>query len=214
MARRTTDDLRGDLEKQMKLLKLSCDSFDSGNEEEALRIAATLRLLLHDTGKSHSLLSQLGVKDNMQFVDSALPLDPQAVVKDGRHIMVLHGLPGLVAITPTNTGWRYVAPLGVREYAKGDVSFQEWWETPCVPGPDKRYTRKQLILQMANKEGGVHIDAKINEAYRALQESSIGTVQANGIVGYTNSVVDASMRQIAWELQQTTTKAEAELAAP
>jgi hypothetical protein len=40
-----------------------------------------LRVLLHDTSTSHSLLSQLGVKDTLRFVDTRRePLTPPGAI--------------------------------------------------------------------------------------------------------------------------------------
>jgi hypothetical protein len=47
-------------------------SADCGGE----RLAVSLRVLLHDTNTSHSLLGQLG-KKNIKFVDAALDFDPK-----------------------------------------------------------------------------------------------------------------------------------------
>jgi hypothetical protein len=50
------------LKQQMRFLKTSCDIFDQGNTEEAIRLSTTIRILVHDTNKSNSLLNQLNKK--------------------------------------------------------------------------------------------------------------------------------------------------------
>lgn len=209
--KRSQEDLLSVLKKQAGFLESSCKNFDSGTEDEALRIAAVLRILLHDTGMSHSLLFQLGLKDKLQFIDSLLPIDPQPVGrKNGVTTFVVQGLPGLIGITfvtkGVTKGGKFVAPLSVREGAKGQIPFSIWWENECIPGHDsKRYSRKQLILTMANKEGGSHVDTEIDNAYKQFAKSSLGfTFKVGGLeTGSVNSAADVSVRQIAWEVLET-----------
>lgn len=52
-------DLQGDLRTQLKFIMNSCQAFDRGEVSEALRISVALRVILHNTQKSKSLLSHL-----------------------------------------------------------------------------------------------------------------------------------------------------------
>lgn len=58
--RQTDPELMNHLYEQMAFLKRSAEHYDAGEFSEAKRLAATLRVLLHDTDRSVSLLSQLG----------------------------------------------------------------------------------------------------------------------------------------------------------
>lgn len=199
--KRGQTELEEDLQKQIRFLESSCSLYDAGDEGEALRIATTLRVLVHDTGKSHSLLGLLKLKSTMKFLDSGAPIDP-IPAKEGGGLMVMHGLPGLVGIRCSIKGGQFIPVLSIRDHTPGYVSFKEWWENPCIPGHNKnRYMRKQLVLQMANKEGGAHIDKEIDEAYRQYTKSPLGmSFKVYGVeVGFINSAADASMRQIGWE---------------
>lgn len=202
--KRTQDQLKEALSQQIQFLNTSCQAFDNGNESEALRIAGVLRTLLHDTDSSKSLLGQLGIKDKIQFIDSADPIDPTPTDRqhDGRTIFVMSGMPGLFAIRPTMNGTRLVAPLSLKPNAKGSASFESWWMVGCIPGENNaRHSREWLIKQMANKEGGAHVDPEINKGYAELRTTGMGmTVSSNGIDGFINSPADVSVRQIAWEL--------------
>jgi hypothetical protein len=51
--------LLANLAESIDFLNLSASSFDNGYEAEAKRLAVTLRVLLHDTAQSHSLLGLL-----------------------------------------------------------------------------------------------------------------------------------------------------------
>ena len=66
----SSDDLWENLNLQARYLKESSSSFDGGFEGEAQRLAVTVRVLVHDTSASHSLLKLLEIKDNIQFHDT------------------------------------------------------------------------------------------------------------------------------------------------
>lgn len=206
--KRDQDELINILKEQIGFLETSCSAFDSGNESEAKRIAIIIRVLVHDTDKSTSLLAQLGYKNKLKFLDSSLPIDPQLVDPKKREY-VCHGLPGLVGIKVASMQAKFIAPFSRRPGAKGSVSFSEWWEKKCIPGDDeRRYSRKELVLWMANKEGGAHVDKDIDTAYRKLSSSSLGMSFSVGGVnkGFSNSSADASVRQIGWEILETLKK--------
>lgn len=60
-----TTQSRADLEEHLKahlgFIKKSAALYDTGDTEEAKRIAVSVRVLLHDTQQSRSLLGQLGL---------------------------------------------------------------------------------------------------------------------------------------------------------
>ena len=60
--RRTTEELCHLFAEQLSLIGSSAYMFDRGNRAEAARIATALRVLFHDTPKSHSVVGQLGIK--------------------------------------------------------------------------------------------------------------------------------------------------------
>jgi hypothetical protein len=68
-------DLEYDLAEQLRFLASSGRAFDQGELSESKRIALVIRVLVHDTGASHSLLAQLGIKDTLAWADSAPVID-------------------------------------------------------------------------------------------------------------------------------------------
>src|SRR3954453_8408028 len=80
------DELVQHLDEQLGFLRSSAQAYDAGDTAEAKRLAVAVRILLHDTNSSHSLLGLLGVKDSLRFVDTAgeLPaLPPDRVLPNG-----------------------------------------------------------------------------------------------------------------------------------
>ena len=225
--------LQDHLERQIRYLRRSCALVDAGHEDEAQRIAVTLRVLLHDTRKSKSLLSQLGVKSTCQFVDAGLYRDElnnalEDWVKQnqpGKAVCVMLGEPGLVVEGINAAGQpAWIAPLATprlppQHPAASTIGiskpFEPWWTKPIVETSEMRYfSRERLILIMANEDGGAHVDPELDEEYEALTVDNLGMHLEIGhdlqhklldgdIPAINGNVAAASVRQIAFEVLQT-----------
>jgi hypothetical protein len=66
-------DFSAQLGRQIGFLERSCLAYGSGHQEEALRIAVSLRVLFHDTQSSVSLLTHLGVKASARVLSTFEP---------------------------------------------------------------------------------------------------------------------------------------------
>ena len=73
----TNEDLRNHLCEQVQFLAASAAAFDNGHEGEAKRLATTIRVLVHDTKSSRSLLRQLNMKHTIRTQNTAHPIDPR-----------------------------------------------------------------------------------------------------------------------------------------
>ena len=76
---RSGEELAELLEEQILFLKSSCESFDAGFEGEIKRLAVSVRVLVHDTGKSTSLMNLNNCK-TIGFFDTALPYDDNNLI--------------------------------------------------------------------------------------------------------------------------------------
>jgi len=226
----TKDDLIQHLKEQLYFLDSSLSNFSKhadivkyenkalGNafhtklrtEVEAKRLALIIRILLHDTSSSKSLLNHLGIKDQIKYYNTASP-------NDGRlHSMT--GMSGVRGSDPTqyfglvakvNTGNSLIAvPLfkqHLKEWYDGykRLSFVDWWSKEkimAVGGFD--HTREDLVLNVANKDGGAHInkDGTLPEEYHTSKSSDL-SLNIDGIqTSFERNVVYASIAQIAWEV--------------
>jgi hypothetical protein len=154
------EELQQHLKDTIQALELSSRSFDGGFEGEANRLAAAIRVLVHDTGSSKSLLGQLGQK-SIKFYETSIPRNP-------RNIMTYSGL---TAIELTSEGAKYVAVLDMLppESPPRWVSFDEWWNRVIfVDQKGSETSRKDLILAVANKDGGAHLDPVLHGKYADL----------------------------------------------
>jgi hypothetical protein len=228
----TLDDNLG---RQIRYLERSCAIFDAGHEDEAQRIALTLRVLLHDTGHSTSLLKQLGTKDSLQFVDTALYRNELDNAYDA---WVNQTQPGCVvaAKTPGEAGLvvqglnpagqpAWVAPLHtprlppLHPAAASTIGvtkpFDQWWTSRAVEtGEFDYFSRKDLVIIMANEDGGGHVDPELDTGYEALTVDNLGAhleigsdltdkTMGGEIPPLNGNVAAASIRQIAFEVLKT-----------
>lgn len=192
----TKEELLGYLQEQIGFLISSTNSYDSGFEGEAKRLAVVIRVLVHDTSKSTSLLTWLHAKD-IGFYDSGVDYEPEHSISHS----------GLAIMEFSPSGARYCAPLDdlPPESSKDKkVSFDEWWNKVVYADDEQNIlTRKHLVLNVANKEGGAHIDPKLDEAYANLSRfnSPAWKFIRNGVPeDFKNSPVLANIRQIAHEV--------------
>jgi hypothetical protein len=197
----TPADLMKHLEEQLAFIRASCASFDAGSPTEAKRIALQLRIMLHDTETSSSLLGQLGLK-KILFLDTASDWDP-------RDLMSHHGL---VAIqTTTGVGASY-SPKFVAGFHRTPTlaTFDDWWaKTVIVDSKKNRFSRRDIILSVVNKDGGAHIDPELEDPYAQLTRfNSVGwVVNIDGTERDLPGVELASIRQIAWEFLESLKRA-------
>ena len=156
--------LRFRLTQQLRFLDLSCQAYDAGYLDEAIRIAAVLRVLFHTTSKSASLLDQLG-QTAIELLSTCTigPLpEPPPGMKQVRLSF------GLAPIEFGPEGIAYVPPLG-EAHKKRFVPLIEWWrEVVFCLIPETTVTRRDVVLGAANKEGGAHVDPTLTPKYEAL----------------------------------------------
>lgn len=185
----SADHLRDKLAEQIGFLKRSCDMYDDGHEDEAKRIAVSLRILLHNSMNSHSLLHQLD-ELNRNFHDSALENETGMLTYSG-----------LVFLHLGTLGPRYVAMLDdVPSYETRP--FDDWWNRPILVDQNKsEISRRSLVLTCANQDGGAHVDHSLDANYHALtRENSLGWTKGNGQqFAPMDDPAPAAIRQIAHE---------------
>ena len=200
---RQLPDLQRKLRDQVDLLAALGALFDTGRRVAALPLAVSIRVLVHDTAKSHSLLEQLGMQATLRFPDTAEHVDP-------RNLLPTSGL--LMMRMTAGVGADWVPPLDDLSppRIRPPVPFYQWWTTPVVKDrDDNQWSRRDLVLHLANKEGGAHVDPGApDEALRALEEdNSLGWTFTDPIVGegvpMLNGPIPPSVRQISYELHAT-----------
>ena len=193
--KQTREELISHLKENLGFLKASAASFDSGSLGEAKRLAVSIRVLLHDTKQSKSLFRLLKLKEGFNFLDTAHDYNPA-------NLMSHHGLVGLRVISE---GSSYIAFLGDGPNTESfkNLPFSQWWDKIVISDSKKnQFTRSELILALANKDGGAHVDPNLDESYMHLTRyNSVGWISSsNGKETPMHNVELFSVRQIAYEL--------------
>lgn len=224
----TPAQLHEKLREQIYFLRSSSEALDAGVNFEAARIAATIRTLLHQTNNSHALLVQMDLRDRMQFLDQSirgrqffrdglLELAIEVEYADGRREL-LPGTPqdGLADIHMIFGVRTYVPAFRTTDTPTRFVSFDDWWTTKFIDiSRDKKMSRRDLVLEVANRDGGSHIDPKgTTAAYSKFRREGHGVRWSNepweagpGSSEIMNFVkgdaVASSLRHMAHELIET-----------
>ncbi len=193
------DDLIEHLREQLAFLEASSGSYDAGFEGEAKRLGTVLRILVHDTERSASVLKQLGVKEAIRYLDTSEPINPRNLL----------ATPGLVIMRmQSGIGGSYVAPLGDRPAALVPRAkmFTPWWTAPVTRDRAGRlFSRQDYALALSNKEGGAHVDPKLTSAYAELsRNNSLGWLYSDDRfpqgAPFDNNPALPSVRLIAYEI--------------
>lgn len=195
--KRPRADIINELNEQLVLLIHACHSFDSGLQPIGKHIALSLRKLLHHHGQSKALLEQLDIRSK-RFWDTAGDLDPQNLMTENALcVMRLGGgkdqyLPACaVGGSPRPNRW---------------LRFDRWWNNNIIKDNKGRFfNRRQLILHVADTDGGAHIDPELDEQYMDLsRNNSLGWVISNGDIQKPfPPPTMACIRQIAHEVLET-----------
>lgn len=186
-----------ELADQVALLIHACHSFDSGLEPIGKHLAVSLRVLLHQHGQSHALLQQLDLRSK-SFLDSAPPLNPRNLLTDCPLCAMRVG-PGQNRYVP-------LCLAGGTPHGDRWTRFEEWWNRPVVKDKEGRhFNRRELILNVANTDGGAHVDPTLDAAYADLsRNNSLGWTFVDGdIQGPFPASTMACIRQIAHEVLKT-----------
>ena len=184
------------LQDHLMFLKSSSAAFDLGHIGEAKRLAVTIRVLFHDTNNSKSLLGLLKLKQNTGYYDTGFDLNKKNTIS---HL----GLVGTKS-TPGNTTYYAFLDHEVPGQPRKFIFFPKWWNKEVIKDNNKNvFSRRDLVLALANKDGGAHVDPSLDQAYAELSRSnSVGVSFSDGVSMQPVKDVEAhSVRQIAYEVE-------------
>jgi hypothetical protein len=193
-------ELQSHLREQLGFIIKSCREYDGGDFTEAKRIATSIRVLLHDTKHSKSLFSQLGLKA-IGFLNTAVP------IADGEKHAILGLLQTRITVNDNLTlSGRHHPLLSFRPEGWPPAKkrlFPDWWNQIVLTDTESRgFSRRSLVMAVANTDGGAHVDPELDAGYAALSRSnSIGyAIGVNDVIDPIDKSELASIRQIAHEI--------------
>jgi len=188
------------LRQQVSLLHDLGETYDNGHPAMGLPLAVAIRVLVHDTARSHALLQLLGELTQMVFIDTSLPINPN-------NLMPNHT--GLVLTKVTvGTGIEWVPRLDTPSFTTlRETTFAEWWRTDLMKsGSGALWSRHSIVTDVANKEGGAHVDPDQPLDIQAIEDqNSMGMTYYDPFLGNEITMQQGpmlpSVRQIAYELE-------------
>lgn len=193
---RTADEIRAILRANLGYLERSAAGYDQGHTDEAIRIAVAVRTMVHDL-KGDSLLRQLGVYDQITLLSTCDVFNPKVLVVMGGGLSAarMQFRDGRLVATIT------VPMLGSWPHKHHWLSVAKWWEEAYQPM--HAITRKSLVLDAANRDGGTHVGA-LRREYASLKTGLFGGVLQCGTEPEKPWQVPnqhlSDLRQVAFEL--------------
>jgi hypothetical protein len=188
----------------LELIDSLCSSYDTSQKEViSLSISTAIRVLVHDTDRSISLLTHLRKKD-IPFVSTNYLNEKEKV-----HLGLVRRIN--VGVKDGTGGDAKYWPLCDERYfqspkVKRFIPFEEWWDIENIfDSGNSSLTRKDLVLSVANKDGGAHFDTKVQKKYDDFRHKWSGGSTLVGIKsgirrGYDNIPVYPAIRQIGYEI--------------
>jgi len=216
---RSKEEFIDNFKEQVKFLKKSCEDYDNGDESEIKRISVCLRNLLKDKNRDVSALSHLKEKEKINFWDSSTKSGGVSnyIINNMRNctVWVMDIYMGLVIkeISGNNGTYKYnFKPLFYKpSWQKQDyLPFLNWYEQVIYyDSTGSSLTREDLILSIAEQDGGNHFDIKLNNKYYQFKQKNSLKLNVNGrIVVFENNPAFSSVRQIAHEVLESLKKSD------
>ena len=141
-------------QQQVGYLQRSIQLFDQGHEDEAIRLAVSLRVFLHNKHSSKSLFRHIGLTN------------PNLLSSGRGHENWQDYLAMILDVTSSQP----VKAKAILGESFREMTCKTWWEEQTVFEYNSiKYTRKDVCLNAANKDGGAHVDEKFEQFYEALQ---------------------------------------------
>ena len=186
------------------------ERFDQGRYIEAQVLAVHVRKLVHEGDTSRALLTEIGLRDVLTWVDTGGVPNPKTA-SSAACLTLMKVRSGL------QRGGEYVpklalsppAPIRTRSGEHIDrgsrIPFEHWWTNPVIKDADgAEFSRQHLVLALADDID----DPEARSARAALAASaSLGWVLEDGAWSAATppaaSPVLASVRQIGFEVIQT-----------
>lgn len=151
-------DFKDHLRNQLSFITNSCTAIDRGELAEGVRVATAIRVTVHQTPVSTSLLTHL-CQPNVILLSTGR-LSPT----------VVWGESGLTRMVLSSDGrTRIEASLGTVP-GHQIVPLDTWWNEVILVFGDHRVRRRDLVLAAANKDGGAHVDSAVPESYKQIKD--------------------------------------------
>lgn len=185
---------------RLESLRLFNKNYDDGQEFVAIDIATIIRALCKDTKNTQSLLSQAGLKSKIIFQMYVGIQTFETNILTSHPLCTMRMRAGQGAFMPLLED---VKEIGGVSY---QVKFNQWWDQIVIKDSFKnKFSRKDLVETVCDKEGGAHYDSELKQKdHNLFYENSIAwtVISSTDPVAkpFNNKVHLASIRHISYEL--------------
>lgn len=211
--KKTRDDFERDLKVKIRNLVDLSKIYDGGNEAIALDMTVAIMSLVYDTKNNpNSLLKRLNKKILFFGTSNDISYIPNNSKWKTRLVKLTYHLPSVFSCSqptfnrPASVWEEFQPHLDKGPKLVKKVNFYEWWDKSIVlwDESNRSTTRKELILQIANKDGGRHFDKEMNrKIYEMVRLPHSGKIQNGFYWYYANTPAYATIRQITHEVLMT-----------
>lgn len=182
------------LSRHLRFIRTSCDAFDRGDHDEAIRIAVSLRVLMYPHG-GQPLFQQLG-RPNLQLISTCPPVDEEDTFCFGSlsSSCIEHKDGVTRAFNEPN--------LDSGPYRQS-MPWLDWWNQLISVVGGIKMTRGDVVRNAANKEGA-HIAPRPDAGYKSMKAgyATFEVEHGDGVV-HTLRLEDvhfSDLRQMAHEV--------------
>lgn len=219
-------------------LRLACEQWELGHYQQTTTIAKTLRVLLYDYNKDKkSLFAQLKLKQKPFITTGRLQHFPKRrswqALTHSRFAVAFNK--DRTAPTSVKRLWEpnYFYPkrrdsgLSSNESTKlKSEPFVAWWNDTVVSNESFSLSRADIVDAVSNELGGAHSSDRVKPSTAALLTGELDYpdhLRSFSVFGHTvddtnssidNTLVDAIVRQIAYEVQCTADRYHRDLVNP
>lgn len=165
----TTQRLIEQVKRQLTYIERSCRIFDSGDRDEAIRIATHVRTLFHNTKNTKSLISY--------FHRPHLHLLSTIEAPSGIPYILLTG-----NLSKLSVEFKDGCIVGIEStpYLQSEadanhrlVPLHQWWNEQVYVIDGQSISRSDIVLWAANKDGGAHVDIELPQLYMKIIDGII-----------------------------------------
>ncbi|MBA2713922.1 MAG: hypothetical protein H0U55_10285 [Rubrobacteraceae bacterium] len=187
------------LARQLRFIERSCGVYDEGYTDEAIQIAVRIRVILHPGGKKRRSLLQ-------HLHSGRIPLLTTSEDAGERDDLIQYD--GLGSLRASSDGEVVSGVYGpgeddalYRDYIKAD----RWWQQVVLFAEGTQYSRRYVVLGVAEQEGGAHVAAEPTPDFKRLMTPGLlwdQVVVSNGVETSTplRDIRFKYIRQMAYEL--------------
>lgn len=176
---------------QILSLRDSCELFDAGRDHQFLTMSVSLRTLCHH-GSSGCLLNN--IREKARHFPSSVSRDfSQTANATCDHFTVAQ----------VSGGNRILPRLELTVGSMKTKKFTKWWqEVIAVDGQRRSMSRGNIVLAVANNDGGAHFTSDVNEIYDDIARFNglgLHTFNDGAWRNFGIAPVQAIIRQVAHE---------------